>query len=286
MATSEQTTLQEVAEQVGDCPECHGRTHHDGVDRVCQRCGLVVDTDRVVVDQVEYRTFAEDTDTDPRHYAVVDRNRGDRGLGSEISRDRSGPAAGRLQKWHGRTRQGERKKDRNRDYATTEVRRVGVGVGLPRPAIERGERLFRSVHTATSLEGQDLDAIAAACLYAACREHHLGRVPDDLAAVARCDARQISRRVWWVARELDLEVPPPSVEARIRVVCGRLGVDHEVRRRARQRYEQVDHVGDTSPSAAAAWVVYAASECTQAAVAEAARVTPATIRNARAALSE
>jgi transcription initiation factor TFIIIB Brf1 subunit/transcription initiation factor TFIIB len=33
-------------------------------------------------------------------------------------------------------------------------------------------------------------------------------------------------------------------------------------------------------------VVYAASECTQAAVAEAANVTPATIRNARAALSE
>lgn len=283
MATSEQTTLQAVAEEVGDCPECHGRTHHDGVERVCRRCGLVVDVDRVVSDQTEYRTFSADTDTDPRHYAPGDRNRGDRGLGSEIAHRAGDGSAARLRKWHGRTRQGT-KKDRNRDYATTEVRRVGVGVGLPRPAIERGERLFRAVHDATSLEGHDLDAIAAACLYAACREHSLGRVPDDLAAVARCESRRISRRVWWVARELDLELPPPSVPARIGVVCGRLGVDHAVEQRARQRYEQVDHVGDTSPSAAAAWVTYAASECTQAAVAEAANVTPATIRNARDAL--
>lgn len=278
MATTTNTTTATLDEYAGDCPECGGHTHTDGTEDVCQRCGLVVDTD-ALVREPEYRSFADD-DRDPRHYAPGNPNRADRGLGTDLQGDTSGPAAGRRHTIHNRAAAGSHA-DRNRDYATSEIRRVGVAAGLPRPLIARGQHLFRVVH-AEGVEGYDLDVLAAASLLAACRDAQAGRTADDLEAAARADARQIRRRLLFVADRAGVLLRPPSVHARIRVVGGRLGVGFDVVREAVAIAP--DEPAGNSPSGVAAAALWTVADATQERVCEVAGCTPATLRNRTDAL--
>lgn len=264
------------------CPRCFGTVETTRTEVVCSECGLVVDADPINHDTV--RQFADRPDR--RRVAPTDANRGDAGLGSEMGtlKDREG-ADHRRATWHDRIQRGDHK-DRNRNYATSEIERIGVAVGLPRPVIDAGTWLFRRVHR-ESLEGHDLDAWTAGCLYVACRRDGMGRVPGEIAPAARCSERQIERAYYRIIRRLEVEVPPPNVAQRVRVVGAKLPVDSQAVVRAVSRLEALDdqRVASGGVSTAAAYVLYDVTDCTQREVADAAGCTPAALRNRRDQLS-
>jgi transcription initiation factor TFIIB len=251
---------------------------HTATESVCADCGLVTDADPI--DYSPDWGYADDPEENPERARPGNRAHGDRGLGSV--RDGGATRDARRQDALNR-RAKERKVDRNRRYATTEIHRMTTALELPRYLGDRGKRLFRAVH-ADGLNGRDLDTVAAAALLCACREAQAGRVAGEIAAVARADERPIQRRLRWVASETGTVLPPPDVAVRIRVVHGRLPeADSTARERAVDRLGDLDaqRVASASPSVVAACLLYDVGPWTQTTVAEAAGVTPTAMRQRR-----
>lgn len=268
MATS---APRSVDRSTDTCPRCLGRVTHDPREDYCAECGLVVDDAPTDFGQ-EWRDF---DDRDPaRGASPGDRNFHDNGMGSFMGRadEREGEDRRRAI-WDNRTRS---KRDRNRNYATSEVHRIAAALDVPTHVRERGQRLFREIHGRDEAQGKDLDTLAATCAFAACRLDGQGIVASEVAEVARADESAIRRRFRWLQQELALEVPPPDVCQRVRVVAGRMDVDRATVNAAVERSRGVRWGG--APSSLAAWCLYAESDATQRACADAASVTPAALR--------
>lgn len=250
------------------CPRCLHPLTHDPAESYCARCGEIV-TDAPLERRPPY-----DPDDERERHAPVDRDRDDRGLGTRIGypseRDHDDERRRRL---HTHARKPQR--GRRRAYATGEVGRIAAALSLSGALTARAAHLFRRFDAAQGLHGLDLDAVAAACLLAACREDRQGITAGDVADVARVESdKPVHRRLRTVQQALGLALPPPDVAQRVRVVAGRLGVDAAG---AVARVRDADCRGG-SPSTLAAWVVWEASDATQRAVADAAGVTPAGMR--------
>jgi len=260
--------------QTDRCPRCFGRVENRPTEQVCSRCGLVVE-DSPLDRGPDWRSFADD-DTDPERAVPGNRNHGDRGLGSQRRSDNR--RQDRINR-HAK----ESKTDRNRRYATTQIHRMTSALELPDYVGERGKWLFRRVHEQGELVGQDMDEVAPACLYAACRLDGLGIVPSELEPVAHCSERMIHRRFTWLWQTLELEVPPPNVEARITRLARELSVGAE-QARAWLRERDGARVASGQVTTAAAAALYETTDCTQRAVCDAAGCTPTGLRKRRDAL--
>ena len=106
--------------------------------------------------------------------------------------------------------------------------------------------------------------------------------------------RDISRTYNCIQRKLKLKVPTPTPEGYLPQICGKLGLNGEVRAKTKELLKQASEKGlivGRSPLAILGAVIYIASimtndKRTQAQIAEAANVTEVTIRNRYKELKE
>lgn len=275
MATSNQAVRSGIV-----CPECGGRVQSDAAERVCTACGLVVESDRVDHGP-EWRAFDAAERAEKKRTKASNRDHHDRGLGSNMGHANERSWRDRRRERLHRHSKAKTKKDRNRGYATGEMERIGNALEVGDSLVKQAKTLFRQVQDADKCIGRDLDTLAATCVYTVCRVHQRGVTPGEVATVARCEERGISRRHKWLCAELGLQVPPPDPRQRIRVVASECGVRHEDVRRVLDRVEELDdaEVCRGSPSVLAAALLYDAGVgLTQAEVSEAAGCTPTAIR--------
>jgi len=267
-------------------------TSHD-LRPTCEECGTVCATTPTEAVCPDCQTVIEDSpldrgpdwglsETDDLERAKPgDRDRHDRGLGSQRGGSASKtPDERRRDRINHRIRLGD-KKARNRGQATGEIQRIGAALELPDALITQAKRLFRDAHDADLAFGRDLDTLAATAVYTTCRLNQTGRSPDAVAAVAHADAARIARRHTWLCDELGLRCPPPDLAARVRVVAGQLGVDHQTTQAAVETLREMpDHRQQAGkPSTLAAALLYHVADRTQEDCADAAGVTAAALRN-------
>ena len=271
------------------CPECEGRLRADGDETVCGECGLVVSEDRIDRGP-EWRSFADD-DRDPRRTgAPLTRSRHDRGLSTEIGhtrvKGRKRRQWARMRRQHTRARISS-KRDRNRVYGFTEIRRLVSAAELPDSLRDRACTLFESAQDADLLRGRSLEGFAAATVYVACRVGGVARTREELVADAKADADELRAAFDAMNRELGLPVGPIDPTEYLPRFATELGLDTSVERAARDYVETAAERGLTNgrnPSGVAAACLYAAAreegvDCTQAAAADVADVTPVTLRS-------
>lgn len=273
-------TAVEPATERPACPDCGGRPRPAGHETVCSDCGLVVAVD--ALDRgPEYRHYGDSKGGDPRRAGRVYPERQGKGLGSEIGTPTERRRCG-FREWHAElhSRATARGRERGHRYVVGEVERMAAGLNAGASVAEQAKRLYRTLIDGRTVEGYDLDTLAAAAVYAALRVNQRGVTPSAVAAVARTDADRLRRRYTWLVDELGVPVPPPSVEARVRQVASGVGVDEAAIQRALERVEQADEcaVSGGSPSTLAAGVLWQVSEATQAEAADAAGVTPGGLR--------
>lgn len=265
------------------CPQCLNPITHTQHEHACTRCGLVVE-DTPIDYGPEWRDYG-DGESKSRT-ATANPNHADRGLGSQPRHTRSADSdEARRDQVNQHVKSGT-KKDRNRGYATTEIQRMQHAMSLPDSVGARAKHIFRTLHAHADCSGYDLDVLTAAALHLASREQQLGRTLNDLEAVARTSAGEVRARMHWVASKTNTDVPPPSVEARTRVVASRLDASRETAESAVTRAVGYDEGRGASPSTLAAVALYETGEWTQAVVGEAAGVTPAGLRACRNRVSE
>jgi transcription initiation factor TFIIB len=271
------------------CPECEGRLRSTNAETICDECGLVVSEDELDRGP-EWRSF-EDDDTNPeRCGAPLTRSRHDRGLSTEIGRStrlkgRKRRQVARMRKQHNRARISS-KRDRNKVYGFTEIRRLIGQLELPEDLRERACVLFESAQESDLLPGRSIEGFAAAAVYAVCRTASVSRTLGEIVAVASADEGELKAAYGALNRELDLPTGPISPVEYLARFASKLDVPTAIERRARRLATDAHESGLTAgrnPSGVAGACLYTAArraghELTQQEVGDVAGVSAVTIR--------
>jgi transcription initiation factor TFIIB len=294
--TDEQSRAQQT------CPECDGRVTTNSHETVCESCGLVLDADHIDPGP-EWRSFDDEHRRPERTGAPRTAARHDRGLSTRIGH--SGVTttgqqfSGRKRRQLSRLRREQRrakvssKRERNQVYAFTDIRRMVSALGLTTNDRDQACQLFRTAQEADLLRGRSLEAMSAAAVYAVCRITGQPQTLADIAPVARVEQSRVENAYGVLNRELQLPARPPEPTAYVPRLVSALELPAAVERRARalldERADAIG-VGASPPGVAGGAILVAATDCgergrlTQSALADAAGVTPATLRTHRDAL--
>jgi transcription initiation factor TFIIB len=280
------------------CPECSGSLNANGDETVCAECGLVVAEDRVDRGP-EWRSYADDAGERERVGAPLDASRHDRGLTTEMGHGNRGASGrkrrrlARLRRQHDRSRI-RSKAERNQVLANTQIRRIVSSLELPRSVRKGACRLFESAQDEDLLRGRSIEGFAAATVYATCRIRGIARTIEEVLAQSQAEEGELKAAYDALNREIGLPLGPTHPREYLPRFASRLGVAAGVETRARELAEAAHEDGTTSgrdPSGVAAACLYAAAEerggsLTQVEAAEAADVSPVTLRGAYYAIRE
>jgi transcription initiation factor TFIIB len=296
-AGEETTTDTGETTAVDECPECGGRTRVDAAERVCADCGLVVEADRIDHGP-EWRSFDDDDANPKRTGAPLTRSRHDRGLSTEIGRStrvkgRKRRRLARMRTQHNRA-QISTKRDRNKVYAYTEIRRLTGVLELPDSVRDTACALFDSAQDESLLRGRSLEGFAAACVYVACRTADVARTVGEVCGEAKATEDEHRAAFDAMNRELGLPIGPTGPAEYLPRFASDLGCAADVERRAGELAERAVSEGianGRNPVGVAAACLYTAArelgaDCTQQEAADVADVTPVTVRRTYVDLTE
>ena len=294
-------------EETIKCPEC-GSTRlskdYSRAELVCRDCGLVIDQD-FIDHGPEWRAFdSEQREKRARTGAPMTYTIHDKGLSTMISwqnRDSYGKSIPtrnraqlyRLRKWQRRFRISDAT-ERNLAIALSELDRMASGLSLPRTVRETAAMIYRKAALKKLVRGRSIDGIAAASLYAACRQCHVPRTLDEISKVTPISRKEIGRNYRYVARELELKLMPTTPRDYISRFISELKLSSDVQAKTLDIIREATNKELTSgrgPTGIAAASLYIASVLcgerrTQREVADVAGVTEVTIRNRYKELSD
>jgi transcription initiation factor TFIIB len=287
-------------EEIVQCPECgskHLSKDYSRAELVCRNCGFILDEN--IIDQgPEWRAFdSEQREKRARTGSPMTYTIHDKGLSTMIgwkNRDSYGRAIPtrnraqiyRLRKWERRIRISNAT-ERSLATALSELDRLSSGMGLPRTVRETAAMIYRKATMKNLVRGRSIDGVTAAVLYAACRQCHVPRTLDEIAAMSRLSRREIGRTYRDVSRQLGLKLLPTSPEDYVSRFCSELRLSGDVRAKTVQilqdaiRGELISGRGPTGMAAASLYIacVLCGERRTQREVADVAGVTEVTIRN-------
>jgi transcription initiation factor TFIIB len=287
-------------EEIVQCPECgskHLSKDYSRAELVCRDCGFILDEN--IIDQgPEWRAFdSEQREKRARTGSPMTYTIHDKGLSTMIgwkNRDSYGRAIPtrnraqiyRLRKWERRIRISNAT-ERSLATALSELDRLSSGMGLPRTVRETAAMIYRKATMKNLVRGRSIDGVTAAVLYAACRQCHVPRTLDEIAAMSRLSRREIGRTYRDVSRQLGLKLLPTSPEDYVSRFCSELRLSGDVRAKTVQilqdaiRGELISGRGPTGMAAASLYIacVLCGERRTQREVADVAGVTEVTIRN-------
>lgn len=291
---SVRTVAQEREE--GDCPECGGDVRADAQELVCDGCGLVVDEARL--DRGERNNFRSPHRGPPRTAARHDHGLGTASLGrvDHLGRNVQSHQLRRMRKLDRRAHF-DSSRERNLAHALGEVHRMTTALGQSRSIQEQASTLARTAQRAGLFVGRSIEAMAAAGVLAALRVNGRPFAARELEPFARVDEDAIRVAYRAINRELSLPAAPPKVADGVPKLASAVGLPERVEAAALELAREVDGTPVPSgrrPSGLAAACIYVAAKgdgtgwtrFTQAELAEAANVTPHTIRSNIAAMEE
>ena len=191
-----------------------------------------------------------------------------------------------MRKWQKRSRVSNAT-ERNLAMALAELDRMASRLELPKSVREAAAVNYKKAVDKRLIRGRSIEGVAAASLYAACRQCGVPRTLDEIGQASRTGRKEIGRTYRFMVRELKMKIMPTGPEDYISRFCSGLGLDAEVEAKAYELIKAAQEKELTSgrgPTGIAASIIYIASVLcgkrrTQREVAEVAGVTEVTIRN-------
>lgn len=291
-----------AAEKVERCPECGSRhiaRDYERGELVCKECGLVID-ELYIDPRPEWRAF---TTQEREDRARADLARAPGGVRQPTfidSRDRDG--YGKLlsikrkeqfyrlrkyDKWLGKSPR------RNLRSAFSHIEGTCSRMGLPRQVRETSLLLYRKAKEEKVTRGRSVKAMAAAVVYAGCRQRGAPYTLEEIAEGTEVEKKELRKTYLALEEELGLSLLPVSPQDYIPRFCSKLGLSEATEVQALDIIERVPPptYNGRSPSGAAAAAIYLASTLSgerrlQKEVAAAAGVCEVTIRNGYHKLAE
>lgn len=296
-------------ENTRHCPECSGSVELTKTSRgeydewYCPDCGLVLTVDDIDHGP-EWRDFGDEGSEPSRGTSNRDQLKHDYGLGSQLSHSSTASRQyQRMKRLHG---QHLTSVDRSLCDAITEIRTVVSQLGYDRSLSVRATTIFRNAQDEGIFgPGSVREIFVGAAVLTACRELKLPVLPSQITDHLKIDrtdidsdtdvCQQIQRRYMTICRGLGLKILPlPPVDF-VPLLVDRLSDirDEDLSGLSSPARAIVDVVSDQqwtvgkNPRSIAGGALYIAGQAlcekppTQRAVAEAADLTSATIRDAK-----
>ncbi len=294
-------------EYIEVCPECGSRKlemDYERAELICSECGYVVD-EKFIDPGPEWRAFDhEQRIKRSRVGAPISYTIHDKGLSTIIDwRDKDGYGKDispttreqmyRLRKWQQRIRVSNAI-ERNLAFALTELDRIASRLNLPKSIRETAAMYYRKAVEKGLIRGRSIESVAAASIYAACRQCKIPRMLDEIAEAAKINRKEIGRTFRFLARELGISFKPATPIDYVPRLASTLKLSGEVQAKAIEILKlamQKELTSGRGPAGVSAAAIYIASvllgeKRTQREVAEAAKVTEVTIRNRYKELAE
>jgi len=257
-------------------------------DQICSECGLVVG-DRVIDVGSEWRTFSNEKGGEDKSRVGGAENTllGSSDLSTIIGPARGGASFGA----DGNPMYGNRSgrvssSDRTLLNAFRTISNMADRINLPKTIVDRANNLFKMVSDGKNLKGRANDAIAAACLYIACRQEGVPRTFKEIVAVSTVSKKEIGRCFKLILKAHDTSVELITTGDFMSRFCGTLSLSREVQKAATciaKKAVDLDIVPGRSPISVAAAAIYMGSQAsddkrTQREIADIAGVADVTIR--------
>jgi transcription initiation factor TFIIB len=286
--------------EIAACIEC-GSTKlikdYERAEIICMNCGLVLH-EKLMDDGPEWRAFdMEQMDKRSRVGAPTTYTIHDKGLSTMIdwrNQDIFGKNLTpkrraqiyRLRKWQRRIRVSDAK-ERNLAVALSESDRIASHLSLPHNVREVAAMIYRRAVDSRLIRGRSIEGVCAAALYAACRRCRIPRTLEEIAGFAKVNKKEIGRSYRYIARKLNINIPPTDPVDYISRFVADLKLSGMVQKKSIEILRKAVTSGLTSgrgPMGLAAASIYIASllfneRRTQREIAETAKVTEVTVRN-------
>ncbi|XP_065829497.1 transcription initiation factor IIB-like [Oscarella lobularis] len=206
--------------------------YHAG-DMICSQCGLIVG-DRVINVASEWRTFSNDKSTKDNSRVGSSENpllhKDELSTGIAIApRAAVDGEMGYLNKMNRSSMGGQ---DRSLIRGFKEISTMADRISLPRTIVDRTNVLFKQVDAEKHLKGRSSDAIAAACLYIACRQEGVPRTFKEICAVSKVSKKEIGRCFKLILRALETSVDLVQTSDFMSRFCANLGLSSDIQRAA------------------------------------------------------
>jgi len=287
-------------EETIKCSKC-GCTHlsrdYSRGELICNDCGLVIEED-FIDHGPEWRAFDSEQREKrarvgpPSTYTIHDKGLNTiLGWGNRDSYGKSIPTRNRaqlfrLRKWQRRIRIADGA-ERSLAIALSALDRMTSSMGLPRAVRETAAMIYRKSALKRLARGRRIEGVAAAALYAACRQCHVPRTLNEISNVAQISRKEIGKTYRFLTRELELRLMPTTPQDYISRFCSELKLSKDVHVKTIEilkKAAEKELTSGRSPTGIAAASLYIASVLcgerrTQREIAEVAGVTEVTIRN-------
>jgi len=288
------------APKVEVCPEC-GSTDlvvdYEKGETVCRSCGLVISSQ--LMDQgPEWRAFTQEEREERARVGVpISYSVHDKGLSTvitRINRDAFGRELPldmrlrmlRLRRWQIRSRV-HSSIERNLSQAMAELDRLSDKLHIPPLVKEKASLIYRKALDKGLVRGRSIAAIAAAALYAACRQTETPRTLKEVAEVSIIPRKDIARCYMLLLKELNIVMPIADPIKCVSKIASKINVSEKCQQLAVEilkKAQELKAASGKDPMGLAAAALYMActlekEKKTQKEVAEAANVTEVTIRN-------
>ena len=116
--------------------------------------------------------------------------------------------------------------------ALAELDRMASRLDLPKSIREAAAVNYKKAVEARLIRGRSIEGVAAASLYAACRQCKNPRTLDEIGEASRTGRKEIGRTYRFMVRELKMKIPPTKPEDYIPRFCSGLDLDAEVQAKA------------------------------------------------------
>lgn len=286
------------------CPVCMGKqmiTDDVTGEHFCSKCGFV-HNDRITDTGAEWRSFPNEEHNRARTGANTSLAIHDMGLSTVIgtaNKDSAGkPLAagikssiGRLRTWDSRTH-ARTSSDKNLRQALGEMNKLKDKLALSDAVITHAAYIYRKAMDKKLVKGRTIHGLAAACMYAACRNAETPRTLDDIANGMNMRRKDVARCYRLIFRELDLKVPVVDPIKGISRIASLVGLSEKTQRIAARTLDLAKKKGlvaGKDPMGLAAAALYLAcvssgENKTQKDISVASGVTEVTVRNRCAGL--
>jgi len=243
---------------------------HRAGDQICSECGLVVG-DRVIDVGSEWRSFSNGDngkEGDRSRVGAAENTL----LGTSDLTTMIGPSTGRAS-FDAMGNNLYTNARRNTSVASTEralinafriLANMADRINLPKTIVDRASLLFKKINDGGRMRGRSNEAIAAACLYIACRQEGVPRTFKEIVAVSTVNKRDIGRcfKIILKSHE-DTKVGLVDSGDFMSRFCGLLGLTREIQRAATSIAKQASDLELTegrSPVSVSAASIYMASQ--------------------------
>lgn len=282
------------------CPDCESTNLDFDEARgevSCEDCGLVFEEDRIDHGP-EWRAFdSQELDQKSRVGSPTTQTMHDKGLTTQIDwkdkdaggRTLSPKKKNQMRRLRKRNKRSKTKdpKDKNLQFALSEIDRMCSSLGLPENVKEMASVLYRKALDEDLIRGRSVEAVAGSAIYISSKDLGIPRSLDEVAKVSRIEEKEIGRTKRHISRELNLEVEPSDPKNFVPRFCSQLDLSQEVEGISKKIIDAAVDEGllsGKSPTGFAAAAIYTASvlnneKRTQRELAEVAGVTEVTIRN-------